>query len=113
MKVEQLIPQPAKRVQFSLKWRKFVPKETGCYILATFDDDVLYVGLSDNLNRRFGQHRDNKEKRKPTGQGRAFWFYYLRCDEKEMCRVERTWLNEHIEVHGELPVLNRVSSPVR
>ncbi len=112
MKVQQLIPKVNKRVQFSLKSRKFVPKETGCYILSTFQDEVLYVGLANNLHERFPQHRDNKEKRNPTSQGKAFWFYYLTCAEKEIHRIERTWQNQHRELHGELPILNRINSPL-
>ena len=66
MKVEQLIPKVKERVQFSLKSWKFVPKVTGCYVLTTFDGEVLYVGLTDNLYRRFFEHRDTKEKRNAT-----------------------------------------------
>jgi predicted GIY-YIG superfamily endonuclease len=113
MKAKQLVPKVDNRVQFSLKYRKFVPKETGCYVLTAFDDEVLYIGLTDNLYRRFAEHRDNREKRDPTSRGVAFWFYYLACAEKEIYRIERSWLNQHVELHGELPVLNKVNSPVR
>lgn len=112
MKVEQLIPAVQKRVEFSLKSRKFVPASAGCYALSTFDLDVLYVGLTDNLHRRFFQHRDSREKREPTPIGMAFWFHFLPCDEREVLRIERTWLNEHMELHGEWPVLNKMNSPI-
>lgn len=113
MKVNQLVPTVELRKQFNLKERKFVPKESGCYILATFDNEILYIGLTDNLNRRFAEHRNTKEKRHPTSQGKAFWFYYLTCKENETYRLERTWINIYTGFHGVLPVLNKVNSPIR
>jgi hypothetical protein len=111
--VDQLIPPPTKRVEFSLRNRHFVPSEPGCYALATFSSDVVYIGLTNNLYRRLCQHRDAKEKREPTSLGIAFWFHFLTCDEGETYRIERTWLNEYVELHGEMPTLNKVYSPVR
>jgi predicted GIY-YIG superfamily endonuclease len=113
MKTSQLIPKVKEGVQFTLKSRKFVPKAVGCYVLTTFEDDVLYVGLTDNLNRRFFEHRDTKEKCNPTKAGLAFWFYFLVSDEREINRIERGWLNQHLSLHGKLPILNKVHSPVR
>ena len=112
MKVDQLIPAVERKVEFSLKARKFVPASAGCYALSTFELDVLYVGLTDNLHRRFFQHRDTRNKREPTSMGMAFWFHFLTCDERHIYRIERTWLNEHIELHGKRPVLNRMNSPI-
>jgi excinuclease UvrABC nuclease subunit len=113
MKIQQLIPAVEKRLEFSLRCRKFVPRSAGCYVLTSFDGEILYVGLTDDLNRRFFDHRETKEKRNPTPNGKAFWFYYLTCEEKEMFRIERTWLNQHLEIQGVLPVLNKINSPVR
>jgi excinuclease UvrABC nuclease subunit len=113
MKVNNLIPNVSNRVQFTLKYRKFVPKESGCYVLTTFEGVVLYVGLSDNLNRRFSNHREVKEKCKPTSQGMAFWFYYLLSPMKEINRIERSWLNQHTSLQGTFPILNKISSPVK
>jgi predicted GIY-YIG superfamily endonuclease len=112
VKVEQLIPTVEQRVEFSLKSRKFVPASAGCYALSTFDRDVLYVGLTYNLHRRFVQHRDTRKKREPTSVGMAFWFYFLSCDKREVHRIERTWLNEHMELDGEWPLLNKTNSPL-
>lgn len=113
MKADELIPKVKERVQFSLKNRRSVPKEAGCYVLTTFNGEVLYVGLTDSLYRRFFEHRDTKEKRNPTKQGLAFWFYYLVIDKKEINRIERGWLNQHLSLHGTYPILNKVHSPVR
>src|SRR6266550_3979589 len=112
MKVGELVPAVAKRVPFSLRYQKRVPNESGCYVLATFDGDVLYAGLSDKLRRRFGQHREVKEKRAATSLGKAFWFYYLETPERERKRLERSWQNQYCTAHGKLPVLNKVASPV-
>lgn len=113
MNVDQLVPKVSDRTQFNLKHRKFVPKQAGCYVLTTFDGVVLYAGLTDNLNRRFGEHRDTKEKRASTAHGLAFWFYYLASEIGEINRIERAWLNHHVSLHETLPILNKVASPVR
>ena len=112
MRVDELTPAVVKRVQFTFRYQKRVPNEPGCYVLATFEGDVLYVGLSENLNRRFGQHRGHKKKCEVTTLGRAFWFYFLEQPEKEIHRVERAWLNHYRSLHGEFPILNGVASPV-
>jgi hypothetical protein len=65
------------------------------------------------LQRRFGEHRGSKEKTKPTVKGTAFWFYFLACEDKELRRLERTWLNQFEVEHGCLTVFNKVSSPIR
>lgn len=115
MKVDQLVPAVETRFEFSLKNRKFIPQVAGCYALCTFEGDVLYVGLTDNLHRRFSEHRETAEKREPTAQGMAFWFYFLECaKESDLRLIERSWLSEYRELHdGKRPVLNKAESPVR
>ena len=112
MKVKQLVPRLYRKVEFSFRHHRLVPHEVGCYVLATFDDEILYVGLTENLHRRFSDHRGNNEKCGRTSQGAAFWFYYLACNKKELYRIERTWLNQYHDLHGEWPVLNKIYSPV-
>lgn len=112
MKVEELIPQPKDRVHFNLATYKSVPKVTGCYVLSTFDNDILYIGLSENLNDRFQQHLGNSEKTKPTKNGKAIWFYFATYDPKNLPQLERTWINQFVALHGQLPILNKVNSPV-
>jgi len=112
MKIEQLSPKPNDKVQFKLSSYKSVPKTSGCYILATFENDILYVGLSDNLYNRFQQHLDNPEKTKPTSTGKAIWFFYIEYDITNLPKLERTWLNQFEVIEGKLPVLNKVSSPI-
>ncbi len=112
MKVEKLIPIPKDNVLFKLSSFKSVPKETGCYVLTTFDNDILYIGLSENLNDRFKQHLDNPEKTNPTKEGKAIWFYFTTYDPKNLPKLERTWINQFVALHGRLPILNKVNSPV-
>lgn len=112
MKIAELTPQPEDKVHFKLASFKSVPKETGCYVLTTFDNDILYIGLSENLNDRFKQHLDNPEKTNPTKDGKAIWFYFSIYNPKNLPKLERTWLNQFDAIHGRLPILNRVNSPV-
>jgi hypothetical protein len=113
MNINLLIPKVDLRLQFSLGCHKFVPKEAGCYVLTTFDGTILYIGLTDNLYRRFSEHRNSKDKNHQTAHGTAFWFYYLICEESKINLIERTWLNSHATEAGLLPILNKVNSPVR
>jgi hypothetical protein len=55
-------------------------------------------------------HLDCDEKVGPTVAGRATFFYWLESPELE--RIERAWMNIHIQFEGVLPPLNRVYSPV-
>jgi excinuclease UvrABC nuclease subunit len=112
MKIEQLIPQPKDKVYFKLSAFKSVPKQSGCYVLTTFDNDILYIGLSDNLFDRFQQHLDNPEKTNPTKKGKAIWFYFTIYDPENLPKLERTWINQFVAIHGRLPILNKVNSPI-
>jgi excinuclease UvrABC nuclease subunit len=112
MKLQYLSPTPVDRVQFKLISYKSVPKVEGCYVLTTFDDSILYIGLSKNLYERFQQHLNNPEKTSPTADGKANWFYYTTYDKKNLPKLERTWVNQYQIIHGRLPILNKVSSPI-
>jgi hypothetical protein len=112
MKIEELKPFPKDKVHFNLSSFKSVPKDCGCYVLTTFDNMILYIGLSDNLYKRFLQHLDNPEKTNPTNEGKAIWFYYMIYNPKNLEQLERTWLNSFTTQHGRRPILNKVDSPV-
>ena len=113
MRIEQLLPKPESKIQFKLSSFKNVPKVPGCYIFTTIENDILYIGLSENLNSRFQQHLDNPEKTMPTVNGKAVWFYYMEYDNMNLPKLERTWLNQFQALHGEFPILNKVSSPIK
>ena len=112
MKVENLHPLPTTKIAFSLSSYKIVPKTAGCYILSTYDNHILFVGLASNLNKRFIQHLDNPKKTKPTNEGKVIWFHYINFDNQNLPKLERTWLNQYINIHGQLPILNKTSSPI-
>jgi hypothetical protein len=112
MKINELIPIPKDKVQFKLAFFKSVPQDNGCYVLTSFENDIIYIGLAINLNNRFKQHLDNPEKTNPTSDGKAIWFYYTTYDPKNLPKLERTWLNQFTNVHGRLPILNKVNSPI-
>jgi len=112
MKLEELSPLPKSKVHFKYAPFYLVPKEAGGYVLTTFDNDILYIGLSENLFDRFQQHLDNPEKTNPTKEGKAIWFYFTTYDQKNLPKLERTWINQFAAIHGRFPILNRVNSPV-
>jgi hypothetical protein len=112
MKIEQLSPKPDDKIQFKLSFYKNAPKTSGCYVLATFEDDILYIGLSDNLYKRFQQHLENPNKTQSTPEGKAVWFYYIRYNINNLPKLERTWLNQFEAIQGKLPILNKISSPI-
>lgn len=112
MRIHELDPLPKDRVHFRLSSFKSVPKEKGCYVITTFETAILYIGLSDNLFKRFQEHLANSEKTSPTKEGKAIWFYFITYDPKNLPKLERTWLNHFVAIHGHLPILNKVNSPI-
>ncbi len=109
MNAADLVPTPIDRRPFRRRHQKFVPDRSGCYALSTFNGVVLYVGLAENLRRRMGEHLDTPEKISETRLGRAVWFHWVETIETN--KVERTWMNIHIQFEGHLPELNKVYSP--
>jgi len=112
MNIDKLNPKPSIKVHFKLASFKSVPQKSGCYVLTTFDNKILYIGLATNLNNRFKQHLENPEKTNTTSEGKAVWFYFRAYDSKNLPKLERTWLNQYSNNHGRLPILNKVNSPV-
>lgn len=110
MNVANLKPSPIHQEVFVRARKKFVPKDEGCYALVTFEGQVLYVGKTNDLNRRFIQHLDNQEKTSPTSEGRAFYFHWWICE--NISRIESTWLNDCVIADGKLPILNKLISNV-
>ncbi|WP_157700467.1 GIY-YIG nuclease family protein [Rhizobium etli] len=85
----------------------FIPDSSSCYVLTSFDGNVLYVGLTKNLKRGMAQHLDNREKVNPTN-GRVVWFCWLERD--DLSEVERRWMNIHTQHHCAPPILNKIYS---
>jgi hypothetical protein len=112
LKVDQLAPRVANRVRFSLREQKLVPSAPGCYALVSLDEEVLYLGLTNNLSRRLAEHCESRVKRAPVNGRKAMWFHYVPVEKLKLGRVERGWMNQYLQLHGRLPPLNRVFSPV-
>jgi hypothetical protein len=110
MNLRELVPQPKSVEPFSRSREKYVPERPGCYALTTVDHCILYVGLTVNLRARMNAHLDNLTKRQPTKNGRATLFFWI--ETPDMHKVERTWMNIHLENEGVLPILNVHYSPV-
>lgn len=109
MIIKELTPNPSLNEPFRRNRERFIPETSGCYALTTFEKVVLYIGLTNNLRRRFNEHLDSSEKTALTIKGRAVLFYWI--ESNEINKIERTWLNIHIQHEGRLPVLNNVYSP--
>lgn len=105
-----LDPWPNGSEPFRRDRQKFVPDRPGCYVLTTFEGEVLYIGLAVDVRRRMGEHLDTPAKRAPTLKGKAVTFRW--CERTDLERVERTWMNIHIQHEGALPILNGAYSPV-
>jgi excinuclease UvrABC nuclease subunit len=112
MKVTALTPPPTEKVLFRLSSFRLVPAAPGCYVLATSEGIILYVGLAINLKNRFQQHLENPEKTKVTELGRAFLYHWRTYDEQNLNKLERSWLNQFSALHGCRPTLNKMDSPV-
>lgn len=112
MKVPGLVPTPLHRELFKRSVQKFLPRSSGCYVLATFLNEVLYIGLTINLQRRMAEHLDSPLKIKPTPIGKAVFFYWTEFPAQDINLIERTWMNIHIQSEGKVPILNKIFSPV-
>lgn len=110
MNITELAPPPQSLETFRRSRCRYVSEASGCYVLTTFSNVVLYIGLATNLRRRMNEHLDSPEKTRETVKGRAVRFYWL--ETADINKVERTWMNIHIQHEGVLPLLNRVYSPV-
>lgn len=109
MNIEKLVPVPTRYETFRRSRLRFVPAVSGCYVLTTFSRTVVYIGLAKNLQRRMNQHLDSPEKTCETAFGRAVLFFWF--ETPDLNKVERTWMNIHIEHEGAIPLLNMVYSP--
>jgi len=113
MNVDRLRPLPNHKTRFAWSHHVTVPERTGCYALATYEGNVLYVGLATtSIRDRVGVHLDTREKRIPSSRGAAYWLYYILCEPAEVGPVERGWMNQAILEDGDKPALNKIYSPL-
>lgn len=112
MNAAGLMPPPTAKILFRLSSFRQVPQGPGCYVLTTSEGMVLYIGLAVNIATRFQQHLESPEKTNATEQGRAFWFHWRDYDIQNLNKLERSWLNQFVSIHGCRPTLNKMDSPV-
>lgn len=108
MKVAELDSEIKCRVGFELRFSIGVPSKPGCYMLASFYGDVLYVGMTNNLQRRMEEHLDNSRMMQRTSFGLASWFYFRSLSEECLYQTERHLLSRYKFKEGQLPPLNRI-----
>lgn len=113
MKISQLNPAPSRRIQFDgWQQRMFAPRESGCYVIASFIDEILYLGQSVNIANRMHDHLTDDRKRQRATGGVAYWFYYTICGrEKDLNALERGWILQHLSHEGKYPPFNKVMPP--
>lgn len=107
MKVKSLSAKFKSVVNFALWASIEVPPNSGCYALSNVYDDVLYIGLSDNLHRRFEQHLSNPRMTGLTSLGLAHSFYYFYVPVTDLKTTEDQLLSHYKFNEGQLPPLNR------
>lgn len=114
MKVGELDPPPAGRIQFD-GWQQRVaaPPESGCYVIAAFHDDILYIGQSVKIGARMKSHLEDGRKCRRAPAGVAYWLYYLVCESAdELNALERGWVLQHMAREGgKLPPFNKIMPP--
>ena len=114
MKVSELNPRPVDRIRFD-DWQQRIasPQEPGCYVIASFDDDILYIGQSVDIGKRMESHLTDNRKRKLTPDGVAYWLYYtIRQEGSDLNALERGWVLEYRGREGKLPPFNKIMPPV-
>ena len=108
MKIGDLSPALSNRAPFRLSETLRVPHKSGCYTLASINDDVIYIGKSVNLCQRMQQHLDNPRMTAQTALGVASWFYFGLWPEREIDAIETQLLLNFKATEGRLPPLNRM-----
>jgi hypothetical protein len=113
MKVNNLKPNPIKKVNFEYAQLKLVPESLGCYVLCSYMNDIIYIGQAVNLRKRLLQHFDSEKRTEITEFGKIFYVFYIELKIfNDINTTERGWLTMHELETGSLPPLNKVRSPV-
>lgn len=111
MKINDLKPPVQNRNDFSLSRLKFTPESSGCYVIATYFDDIIYIGQASNLKVRMSQHLKSMHKIGLTPVGKGVFFYYSIVEQRKLSNLERGWINQFELTEGKLPILNLKRAP--
>ena len=107
MKVTELDSGLKRVARFDHRGTVEVPTHPGCYVLANVVDDVLYIGLTNNLCRRFMQHLSDPRMTGLTSLGLAHWFYFMDVPRDQLEWAEGSLLSRYKFQEVKLPILNR------
>ena len=114
MKIGELDPPPTEKMQFD-GWHQRIaaPLEVGCYVIATYHEDILYIGQSVRIGDRMKSHLEDTRKRQKAPGGVAYWLYYFVCENAgELNELERGWVLQYkAREGGALPPFNKVMPP--
>ena len=108
MKIQECSPAMQSRVAFNRRSVAFTPLVGGCYCFANIYDDVLYIGQTDCLQRRLGQHLDDPRMTSSTSLGLVSWFYYVEIPDQELRTTEQKLFGDYEFKEGTWPPLNRI-----
>ena len=107
-----LNPAPDGKAEFSYAGLRDTPDESGCYALAAYNGEILYVGQTQNLRNRMEQHLREDAKRKLTPHGVAFWLHYKKWPTIQLDGLERGWMQQHqLQEQGARPFFNKIDAP--
>ena len=108
MKFHGLNPPVKDKVRFQFRKLGLVPSAPGCYCLANYAEEILYIGKTQDLQRRIKEHVLGDEKTAQTDRGIAFWVCFRRVGNiHELGRLERGWMNEYQINEGKKPPFNK------
>ena len=79
----------------------------GCYFLSNLDGEVLYIGQTIDLNRRFKEHTSDLRMASQTPLGKALWFEWVILAANTLELMESNYLAKYQAWHYALPPLNR------
>jgi len=113
MTIKELCPVQYAQNVFAKSRCHLIPRTAGCYALCRADGFILYIGQTKNLRERCSRHLHNQQKTMPTKQGAATLFCYVACPVCKLDYIENSWLQKHRHETGTMPILNKVSAPVR
>lgn len=94
------------RTYFQPESLHLVPNHPGCYVLSDWNDEILYIGKTNSLHRRMGEHLNNAQQGGFTYWNNVVWFDYVLLYFHQIDQTEQALLTQHQQQTGTYPVLN-------
>lgn len=112
MRAFELDPPTTERQRFTLASLGSIPDGSGCYVLASFDGTILYIGQSRDIRTRLSQHLTDGSKSEITPSGKSQWIHFRFCPASDLSDLESWWVNQYkLANGGRLPHFNKVHPP--